>query len=94
VDLYQQVVSDFPYSKRADDAKNRLIDLNAEVPDPNPAALKARPKTEERGIIDKMFSGVFGRGPVLSNTTGAGSVIEKKPSGDAPFIVNPSVERP
>jgi outer membrane protein assembly factor BamD len=75
---YAQIVRDFPMSDLAKDSKKHLIELKAEVPDPNPLALeRARQHTAEgKGLLGL---GLFKGNSAVSTDTKAASV--KNPVG-------------
>lgn len=93
---YARVVSDYPFSERANEAKQRLTALNKPIPEPNPAALARaqQPPLEERGLFAKMF-GMFGRRPpvpVATTTAQDGEQTDNKDSGT--FSIDPQVVQP
>src|SRR5213592_383427 len=69
---YARVVSEYPLSARATDAKQHLMAMNVSVPEPNPVALARAQQTqhEDRSILGKMF-GVFNRRPPVPTETEA-----------------------
>lgn len=93
---YAEVVRDYPYSKRAKQAKERLEQMNIPVPPPNPVALQQRAQpTDKGGLFGKTF-GVFKSHPAVPTNTGAASVTdsknkEKTDSGKGTFSVDPKV---
>jgi outer membrane protein assembly factor BamD len=68
---YAQIVRDFPRSERVEDAKKRLTELRAPIPDPNPLAIARAPQEPDgRGILGWLF----GSGRTVSTDTQAASV--------------------
>jgi outer membrane protein assembly factor BamD len=68
---YAQIVRDFPRSDRVEDAKKRLVELKAPIPDPNPLAANRGPQEQDgRGILGWLFGG----GRSVSTETQAASV--------------------
>jgi outer membrane protein assembly factor BamD len=72
---YARIVRDYPLSDSADDARDRLLELNAAVPNPNPIALeRARQNQPEgKGLLGFLGFGLFGGGPQVSTDTNAAS---------------------
>jgi hypothetical protein len=75
---YNRVIRDHPLSETADDAAERLAELEQPIPDANPAALAraeaAPPPAGGKGIFAKMF-GLWSRRPDVSTETTAASII-------------------
>jgi outer membrane protein assembly factor BamD len=76
---YSQIVRDYPLSESVDDARKRLVELNASVPDANPVALeRARQRQPEGGgMLSWLGFGLFGGGPEISKDTNAASMKDK-----------------
>jgi outer membrane protein assembly factor BamD len=76
--FYAQIVRDHPMSGLVNDAKKRLVELKADVPQPNPVALeRAKQHTPEgKGLLGL---GLFKGGGAVSTETKAASV--KNPVG-------------
>ena len=56
IQAYQKLVRDYPLSPLADEAKKRLTDMEAEIPEADPVAI-ARMKYEQENSISKGFWG-------------------------------------
>jgi outer membrane protein assembly factor BamD len=72
---YQKVVSQYPLSALADEAKRRLKALEAEIPEPDPVAV-ARMKYEQENATQRGFWGdlwgVFSTRPDVANAAKSG----------------------
>jgi len=97
---YARVVSEYPLSERANDAKQRLVDMNMAVPEPNPVALARAQQTqrEDRSILGKMF-GMFNRRPPVPTETEAASTQDDagEPTdgnNGGSFSIDPKVVQP
>lgn len=93
---YARVVSEYPFSARVNEAKQRLIAMNKPIPEPSPAALARaqQPPLEERGLFARMF-GMFSRRPPVPEATTTiqeGEQTENKDSGT--FSIDPTVVQP
>jgi outer membrane protein assembly factor BamD len=97
---FSRLVSDHPSSEFIEEAKGRLIQMNAPIPSPNPVALaqaqmQARP--ENKGIFSKVFS-VFSRRPAVSTETPAASVSDSENADEdrepGAFTIDPAVVEP
>jgi outer membrane protein assembly factor BamD len=75
--LYAEVVADFPASPRAKMAKQRLIELNFPVPEPNPLAAPRPALQSDKNLLGKTV-GVFKSHPTVPVSTSAASVEEVK----------------
>ncbi|MCC6589431.1 MAG: outer membrane protein assembly factor BamD [Bryobacterales bacterium] len=73
---YQKIVRDYPLSARVDEAKNRLKEMEKEIPDPDPVAL-ARMKYEKENYIKpgmmSPFWGIFRKSPDVSLAAKSGN---------------------
>jgi outer membrane protein assembly factor BamD len=95
---YARVITEYPLSSRAQEAKTQLTAMNLPIPDPNPVALaRAQSVREGKGIFGKML-GMFGRRPDVSTDTGAASVQDEagQPENDrdGTFTIEPQVVQP
>jgi len=97
---YARVVSEYPLSERAGEAKQRLIAMNITVPEPNPVALARAQQAqhEDRSLLAKMF-GMFNRRPAVPTETeaassqdDAGEQTDGNDSGS--FTIDPKVVQP
>ncbi len=79
VTYYAQVVRDYPLSDLAKDSREKLMELNATVPDPNPIALnRARQlEPESKGVLGWLSLGMFKSTNGVSTDTAAASVKDK-----------------
>jgi len=75
--LYSEVVADFPGSPKAKLAKQRLIELNMPVPEPNPLAVPRPVQQSDKNLLGKTV-GVFKSHPTVPLSTSAASVAEVK----------------
>jgi outer membrane protein assembly factor BamD len=95
---YARVITDFPMSERAAEAKGQLTAMNLPIPDPNPVALaRAQTIREGKGLLGKMM-GMFGRRPDVSTETSAASVQDEAGQAEAQrngtFTIEPQVVEP
>jgi outer membrane protein assembly factor BamD len=79
VNHYAQIVRDYPLSDYAEDATERLNEMKASVPPPNPVALnRARQQQPEgKGLLGWLGLGALKGGSGISAETGAASVKDK-----------------
>jgi hypothetical protein len=74
---YARIVREYPVSDSVKDAKKRLIELNSQVPEPDPLALnRSRQKPDQGGGLFS-FGWLFGGSPGVSTETAAASVQSK-----------------
>jgi len=97
---YARVVSEYPFSERATEAKERLTAMNMPVPEPNPVALARAQQTqhEDRSILGKMF-GMFNRRPPVPTETEAASTQDESggqtdSKDNGTFTIDPKVVQP
>lgn len=95
---YARLITDYPLSERAADAKQQLTAMNLPIPEPNPVALaRAQVPREGKGLFGKMF-GMFGRRPGVSTETSAASVQDEAGQPDSEkegtFTIEPQVVQP
>ena len=97
---YARVVSEYPFSERANEAKERLTAMNMPVPEPNPVALARAQQTqhEDRSILGKMF-GMFNRRPPVPTETEAASTQDESggqtdSKDNGTFTIDPKVVQP
>ena len=97
---YARVVSEYPFSERATEAKERLTAMNMPVPEPNPVALARSQQTqhEDRSILGKMF-GMFNRRPPVPTETEAASTQDESggqtdSKDNGTFTIDPKVVQP
>jgi len=97
---YARVVSEYPFSEQANEAKERLTAMNMPVPEPNPVALARAQQTqhEDRSILGKMF-GMFNRRPPVPTETEAASTQDESggqtdSKDPGTFTIDPKVVQP
>jgi len=97
---YARVVSEYPLSARANDAKQQLMAMNVAVPEPNAVALARaqQGQRDDRSILAKMF-GMFNRHPAVPTETEAASTQDEsgeQTDGKDPgaFSIDPKVVQP
>ncbi len=79
---YARIVTDHPLSESVASAKERLTELKAPIPSPNPVALaRAQQEQHAKGLFGKMFS-MFSRRPDISTSTTATSVQDAPLEGE------------
>ena len=75
IESFQRIVRDYPLSPLADDAKKKLKELEAEIPEPDPVAM-ARMKYEQENIEKKGMMGrawaPFSKNPDLTRAAKSG----------------------
>jgi len=71
--FYAEVISNFPSSPRAKPARQHLLDMNIEVPEPNPLAIPRQSQPSDKSMLGKTV-GVFKSRPQVPVTTSAASV--------------------
>ena len=76
ITAYQKIVRDYPLSARVDEAKNRLKEMEADIPDPDPVAL-ARMKYEKENYVKpgmmSPFWGIFRKSPDMALAAKSGN---------------------
>jgi outer membrane protein assembly factor BamD len=76
VDAYQRIVRDYPLSDLTENAKRRLQEMEAEIPEPDPVALARmeyeRENSEKLGITGK-FWGIFRHSPNVKAAAKSGT---------------------
>lgn len=76
IDAYQRIVREYPLSELAEDAKRRLQEMEAEIPEPSPVALARmeyeRENSEQLGVMGK-FWGIFRHSPNVKAAAKSGT---------------------
>jgi outer membrane protein assembly factor BamD (BamD/ComL family) len=95
---YARVITEYPLSNRAQEARQQLTAMNLPIPEPNPVALaRAQTSREAKGLFGKMF-GMFGRRPDVPTETGAASVQndagQAEDGREGVFTIEPQVVQP
>jgi len=79
-DAFQRIVRDYPLSPLADEAEDRLNEMEAEIPDPDPVALARMEyemeNDEKRGLRAELW-GVFSTRPNVNSAAKSGTPAEE-----------------
>jgi outer membrane protein assembly factor BamD len=95
IDSYQRIVRDYPLSHWADDARARLRELNAEIPETNQMAAEVQrynmARSEEKGVLKKSIT-IFGSRPDLRMAAKMGEPTMTTLMPSTPAGIRPSAE--